>query len=202
MPTESTTRPYTKRRRAQAEAETRQRIAEAAMRLHGSVGPARTTISAVAEEAGVQRATVYRHFPTEEELFGACSAHWASLHPPPDAGSWAVIADPDERLRKGLADLYAWYGSDEQMFVNTRRDATLAPAMAPTVERVRAGIAAMVDTLMKGRPERGRRRRRVLGAIRHATAFGTWYSLTREGELSDDEAIDAMLGAVAAAGRR
>ena len=202
MPTESTTRPYTKRRRAQAEAETRQRIAEAAMRLHGSVGPARTTISSVAEEAGVQRATVYRHFPTEEELFGACSAHWASLHPPPDAGAWAVIADPDERLRTGLADLYAWYGSDEQMFVNTRRDATLAPAMAPTVERVRAGIAAMVDTLMKGRPERGRRRRRVLGAIRHATAFGTWYSLTREGQLSDDEAIDAMLGAVAAAGRR
>ena len=101
-----------------------------------------------------------------------------------------------------LADLYAWYGSDEQMFVNTRRDATLVPAMAPTVERVRAAIAAMVDTLMKGRPERGRRRRRVLGAIRHATAFGTWYSLTREGELSDDEAIDAMLGAVAAAGRR
>ena len=201
MPTESTTRPYTKRRRAQAEAETRQRIAEAAMRLHGSVGPARTTISSVAEEAGVQRATVYRHFPTEEELFGACSAHWASLHPPPDAGAWAVIADPDERLRTGLADLYAWYGSDEQMFVNTRRDATLAPAMAPTVERVRAGIAAMVDTLMKGRPERGRRRRRVLGAIRHATAFGTWYSLTREGQLSDDEAIDAMLGAVAAAGR-
>jgi AcrR family transcriptional regulator len=201
MPTESTTRPYTKRRRAQAEAETRQRIAEAAMRLHGSVGPARTTISAVAEEAGVQRATVYRHFPTEEELFGACSAHWASLYPPPDAGSWAVVSNPDERLRKGLADLYAWYGSDEQMFVNTRRDATLAPAMAPTVERVRAGIAAMVDTLMKGRPERGRRRRRVLGAIRHATAFGTWYSLTREGELSDDEAIEAMLGAVAAAGR-
>jgi len=202
MPTESKTRPYKKRRRAQAEAETRQRIAEAAMRLHGSVGPARTTISAVAGEAGVQRATVYRHFPTEEELFGACSAHWASLHPPPDASSWAVIADPDERLRTGLADLYAWYGSDEQMFVNTRRDATLAPAMAPTVERVRAGIAAMVDTLMKGRPERGRRRRPVLGAIRHAAAFGTWYSLTREGELSDDEAIDAMLGAVAAAGRR
>jgi AcrR family transcriptional regulator len=202
MPTESTTRPYTKRRRAQAEAETRQRIAEAAMRLHGSVGPARTTISAVAEEADVQRATVYRHFPTEEELFGACSAHWASLHPPPDAGSWALIADPDERLRKGLADLYAWYGSDEQMFVNTRRDATLAPAMAPTVERVRAGIAAMVETLMKGRSERGRRRRRVLGAIRHATAFGTWYSLTREGELTEDEAIAAMLGAVAAAGRR
>jgi len=202
MPTESTTRPYTKRRRAAAEAETRQRIAEAAMRLHGSVGPARTTISAVAEKAGVQRATVYRHFPTEEELFGACSAHWYSLHPPPDFPSWAETADPEERLRSGLAELYAWYGSDERMFVNNTRDAPLVPAMVPAMEVVQGALAAMVDVLMKGRPERGRRRRRVLGAIRHATAFGTWYSLTREGELSDDEAIDAMLGAVAAAGRR
>jgi AcrR family transcriptional regulator len=202
MPTESKTRPYTKRRRAEAEAETRQRIAEAAMRLHGTVGPARTTISAVAEKAGVQRATVYRHFPTEEELFGACSAHWYSLHPPPDFLSWAETADPEARLRSGLAELYAWYGSDERMFLNNTRDAPLVPALRPAMEVVQAGLAAMVDVLMKGRPERGRRRRRVLGAIRHATAFGTWYSLTREGELSDEEAIEAMLGAVAAAGRR
>ena len=200
MRTESKTRPYTKRRRAVAEAETRLRITEAAIRLHGSIGPARTTLSAVAEEAGVQRATLYRHFPDEAALFGACSAHWAALHPPPDAASWAGIADPEERLRVALAGLYAWYGSDEQMFVNTRRDAALVPAMAGPVTRVRAAMEAMIDVLIKGRPERGHRRRRVLGAIRHATAFGTWYSLTREGGLSDDEAIDAMLGAIEAAG--
>ena len=170
------------------------------MKLHGSVGPARTTISAVAEKAGVQRATVYRHFPDEEALFGACSAHWMSLHPPPDAGGWARIADPEERLRAGLADLYAWYGSDEQMFVNTRRDAALVPAMAGPVAAGRAALVAMVEALMRGRPERGHRRRRVLAAISHATAFGTWYSLTREGGLSDDEAIGVMLGAVEAAG--
>src|ERR671919_3041346 len=101
MATEMKTRAYTKRRRAESEAETRQRIAEAAMKLHGTVGPARTTISAVAEKAGVQRATVYRHFPNEEALFAACSAHWRSLYPPPDAGAWAAIADPEERLRAG-----------------------------------------------------------------------------------------------------
>ena len=201
MPSQRQKRRYNKQARAEQEAATRIRIAEAAMNLHGTIGPARTTISAVAEKAGVQRATVYRHFPTEADLFGACSAHWASLHPPPDAGEWAGIADPNARLRAALAEIYAWYGSDVPMFVNTRRDAALVPAMAAPVARVQAGMAAMVDTLMKGRPERGHRRRRVQGAIRHATAFGTWYSLTREGGLSDDEALELMLAAVAAAGR-
>jgi AcrR family transcriptional regulator len=201
MASETKTRPYKKRRRADAEAATRQRITEAAMRLHGTVGPARTTISGVAEKAGVQRATVYRHFPTEEDLFGACSAHWATLHPPPDPSPWAEVADPGERLRTGLADIYAWYASDLQMFVNTGRDAPLVPAMQGPVKQVQAGLAGMVEALMTGRPERGARRRRVRAAIAHATAFGTWYSLTREGGMSDDEAIEAMLGAVAAAGR-
>jgi AcrR family transcriptional regulator len=199
MTSKSKTRRYNKRRRAESEAATRQRIAEAAMELHGSVGPARTTISGVAERAGVQRATVYRHFPTEEDLFGACSAHWASLHPPPDAGAWTDMADPDARLRAGLADIYAWYGSDVRMFVNTRRDAALVPAMRAPVARGQAAMAGMIEALMKGRPERGHRRRRLLAAIRHAAAFGTWYSLTQEGGLSDEEAIDAMLGAVEAA---
>ena len=116
-------REYKKRARARQEEETRQRITEAAVELHGSVGPARTTISAVAERAGVQRATVYRHFPDEVALFGACSAHWAALHPPPDPSGWAELADPDERLRTALRATYAWYGSDEQMFVNIFRDA-------------------------------------------------------------------------------
>jgi AcrR family transcriptional regulator len=200
MPTETNTRRYTKRRRAESEAETRQRITEAAMELHGTIGPARTTISAVADRAGVQRATVYRHFPDEEALFGACSAHWAALHPPPDPGEWAAIAEPGTRLRAGLANIYAWYGSDVQMFVNTRRDAALAPAMRAPVARGQAAMAAMVEALVKGRPERGNRRRRVRGAIDHAAAFGTWYSLTQEGGLTDEEAIGAMLGAIGAAG--
>jgi AcrR family transcriptional regulator len=201
MSTETRKRSYNKRRRAELEAQTRNRIAEAAMDLHGTVGPARTTITAVADKAGVQRATVYRHFPTEEALFGACSAHWASLHPPPDAGTWPEVKDASERLRRGLTEIYAWYASDVQMFVNTRRDAALVPAMAAPVKAGQAAMAAMIDALMKGRPERGHRRRRVLAAIRHAAAFGTWYSLTQEGGLSEDEALELMLAAVRAAGR-
>ena len=201
MSAETKTRTYRKRARAEQEEATRVRIAEAAMELHGTVGPARTSISAVAERAGVQRATVYRHFPTEEDLFGACSAHWAALHPPPDISAWAEVADPGERLRAALAALYEWYGSDTQMFVNTRRDAPLVPAMAKPVQAGREVMRAAIDALMKGRPERGHRRRRVRSAIAHATAFGTWYSLTREGDLSDEEAIELMLAAVTAAGR-
>ena len=109
------------------------------MKLHGTVGPARTTISAVAEKAGVQRATVYRHFPDEEALFGACSAHWAALHPPPDAGALGGHRRPGRApAARRSPTIYAWYGSDEQMFVNTRRDAALVPAMA-RAGRARAG---------------------------------------------------------------
>src|SRR5918996_4055938 len=87
-------RPYRKRRRAELEDQTRLRITEAAVELHGRVGPARTTISAVADRAGVQRATVYRHFPDEDALFAACSGHWAAMNPSPDPSAWQAIRDP------------------------------------------------------------------------------------------------------------
>src|SRR5688572_8391494 len=98
------TRPYRKRRRAELEEQTRLRITEAAMELHGSIGPARTTVSAVADRAGVQRATVYRHFPDEESLFAACSSHWTAQNPRPDLAAWAETEDPDQRLRTALGE--------------------------------------------------------------------------------------------------
>ena len=169
------------------------------MELHGSVGPARTTISAVAERAGVQRTTLYRHFPDEVALFGACSAHWAELHPPPDPARWDAITDHEERLRAALADLYAWYGSDEQMFANVFRDGELVPAMAAAVEAGAKGFEASVTAIVRGRPERGRARRRVVAAVGHAASFPTWNALARQGGLSDEEAVAIAAGMVAAA---
>jgi len=196
-------RPYNKRRRAEQEDETRLRITEAAVELHGSLGPAKTTISAVAERAGVQRATVYRHFPDEEALFGACSAHWLSQHPLPDLAGWAAIGDHDERLRIALGDLYAWYGRGEEMLTRTTRDASLVPAMRQAVELRRAWLAAAAETIVRGRRERGARRRRVEAAVAHAISFPTWRSLVREQGLSGSEAVDLMSGLVAlAAGKR
>ena len=169
------------------------------MELHGSVGPARTTISAVARRAGVQRATVYRHFPDDEALFGACSAHWAALHPAPDAGRWAAIADPDERLRSALGELYAWYGSDERMFLNLARDAELVPALRALGEEHERQFGELLGLLQRGRAERGRARRRVAAAIGHAASFTTWHALARQGGLEDAEAVAIAAGMVTAA---
>ena len=194
-------RKYTKRRRAESEQETRQRITEAAVALHGSVGPARTTISAVAENAGVQRATVYRHFPDDESLFAACSGHWVAMNPPPDPARLSGASDPTTRLRRALADTYAYYGRTEAMAENVLRDAPLVDAMAKPVAMRLAYFEAFVDAVVAGRPERGDKRRRVKAAIAHALSFPTWRSLVREQGLEDDEAVAVMAAMVEAAGR-
>ena len=199
MSTESQTRPYRKRRRAEQEADTRRRITEAAVDLHGSVGPARTTVSSVAERAGVQRATVYRHFPDEESLFAACSSHWAALNPPPDPSAWAEIADPEARLRRALAELYAWYERNEGMLENTSRDLPLVPAMREAAEEFGRFYGVAAEALLRGRPERGARRRQARAAIGHALAFDTWRSLVRAQGLGPDEAVELIAGLVAAA---
>jgi AcrR family transcriptional regulator len=193
-------RRYRKRRRAELEERTRQRITEAAVRLHRSVGPARTTVSAVAREADVERSTVYRHFPTEAELFQACSQHWLSLNPPPDPTAWSGIADPAERLRTALGELYRWYGWAEPMLLNVTRDAPLVPAMEAPMRAFRSLLEQMQAALMAGRRERGSGRRRAAAAIGLALAFTTWHSLTRQAELGDGEAVALMAATVERAG--
>src|SRR5688572_32100032 len=121
------TRPYRKQRRADLEEQTRMRITESAVALHQELGPARTSISAVAERAGVRRSTVYRHFPDEEALFGACSSHWRAANPPPDPRAWAAIEDPRERTETALRELYAFYGRTQAMYRSLLRDEPLVP---------------------------------------------------------------------------
>ena len=185
-------RPYRKRRRAEREAETRLRITEAAVDLHGTIGPARTTLSAVAERAGVQRATLYRHFPDEEALFDACSSHFMTLNPPPDPASWAEIGDPDERLRRALSELYAWFARTERMQENVRRDRPLVPALAKSSERAGQFYDVAGEVLVRGRSERGTRRQRTRATIGHALSFETWRSLVREQGLGERDAVELM----------
>jgi AcrR family transcriptional regulator len=192
------TRTYRKRRRAEAEQRTRLRITEAAVKLHGTVGPARTTVSAVAKEAGVQRATVYRHFPTEADLFVACSGHWLEHNPPPDPQAWGQVADPTERLRRALGELYTWYARTEGMLERTSRDAPLVAAMAGPVQGMLAHLRAAADAIMSGRPERGAARKRARAAVGHAIAFSTWQSLTRDQGLNHREAVALMVAMIEA----
>jgi AcrR family transcriptional regulator len=199
MSTETSTRPYRKRRRAELEAETRLRITEATMHLHEEIGPARTTVSAIAERAGVQRATVYRHFPDTDSLFEACSTHWMNHNPAPDLERWAAVDDPERRLRVGLAEVYAWYERTEDMVEPLQRDRASVPELDARL-RMRDGyFAAAMETLARGRAERGARRRRVRAAIAHGLEFDTWCSLARRERLSRDEAVALVTGMVASA---
>jgi AcrR family transcriptional regulator len=190
-----TTRPYELRARADAMDRTRARITRAAIELHGTIGPAATTMSAVAEHAGVTRATLYRHFPNEKELFKACSAEWRSANPAPDPAQWASMPDPNDRLAAALPALYEWYRSCEAMRANLLRDlAALPPAIGKNIESYPRTVT---DALDAGWPHRSRLRRAAIG---HAVAFQTWRSLAHEG-LTDIEAAQLIIGLVSTADR-
>jgi AcrR family transcriptional regulator len=190
------TRPYRMKRRAELEEQTRTRIAESTAALHEELGPARTSISAVAERAGVRRSTVYRHFPDEAALFAACSSHWRAANPPPDPSAWAAIADPGERTETALRELYAFYGRTEAMWTSLLRDAPVVPIVDRLLGDFYGYLRAIQDVLMAGRGLRGRAARRTRAAIGHALAFPTWRSLTREQGLAGGEAVALMCGLV------
>src|SRR5579863_7877318 len=122
-------RQYRMQRRAEHVDGTRQKIVDAAVALHGSIGPAATTVASVAERAGVTRATVYRHFPDDEAMFSACSSHWLSQQQPPDPAAWARIGSAEERLRFALADLYRFYRAGASMLTLIYRDIAAVPAV-------------------------------------------------------------------------
>ena len=191
-------RQYRKKQRAEDEERTRRRITEATVELHETVGPAQTTVKAVAERAGVQRATVYRHFPDESALYEACRAHWLEGQGPPDPSPWAAIAAPEERMRTALGAMYRFYREGEPMVANLYRDEPHVATLRRMLEPMRAQLAAVEELLMKGRPERGRRRVRVAAALGHAVDFDAWRSLARGG-LADDEIVDLMVALVRAA---
>jgi AcrR family transcriptional regulator len=202
MSTETGTRRYQLRKRADAMEETRRRITEAAVELHGSVGPARTTISAIAERAGVQRQTVYRHFPTEIDLFAACSQHFYEGDRWPDPESWRAIADPAERLAAALDELYAYYERTEAMWTNVLRDETLVDALGSALTGFWAYLDDVADALAAGWGARGARRGVLLAAARHAVDFHTWRSLTRDGGVSRAAVVELASAMITRAASR
>ena len=187
------TRKYELKERARSQSETRQRIVEATFELHSSVGPTRTTISAIAERAGVQRLTVYRHFPDDRSLFQACRGHSVAVRPLPDTSAWAAIDDPEERLLVALGEIYAFFGSTEQLTANLRRDLPDLPVLqevaAPSV-RYWDNLRAVLD---RGWKTRGRKRKLTRAVIGHGLEFETWRSLVRRQGLDDTEAANAIV---------
>ena len=186
-------RRYRLGRRAEQQAETRRRIVESAVELHSTLGPAATTLSAIAKRAGVQRHTLYAHFPDEITLFTACSAHWQAQHPFPDEALWAEIGDPRGRLRRALEEIYGWYEANEEALTLFARDGYLFPPWrAAGEERLRR----IASGLARGLP----RRRAVRAAVGHALDFSTWRSLARGQGLGKHAATDLMVRLVFTAG--
>jgi AcrR family transcriptional regulator len=184
------------KRRAELEEQTRRRITESTVALHEELGPARTSISAIAERAGVRRSTVYRHFPDEETLFAACSSHFRAANPPPDPSRWADIGDPAERTETALRELYGFYSCTEGMYTSLLRDEPLVPIVQRLLRGFHGYLEAIQELLLAGRGLRGREARRTRAAIGHALAFATWRSLTREQGLDNDDAVALMLALV------
>ncbi len=189
-------RKYEMKRRARRQEETRRRITEAAVELHQALGPANTTISAIAERAGVQRLTVYRHFPDERAVLAACSSHYEAANPVPDVDPWTRIPDPEDRLRRALKETYAYHRRTEPMMTKVLRDAQIhTPTMEVTVPYLRHWDRARY-ALVAGWGAEDQRLKRLLAALGHALDFWTWRSLVREQGLTDEEAIELMVGMV------
>ncbi len=204
MFTDMKTRKYRLGRRAEQQAETRQRIVEATVALHREVGPARTTISAIAERAGVERLTVYRHFDNDAAIFAACSAHFTTEVAPPDPAAWASVARPVARLRAALLAFYDYYVRAEDMLVHVYHDAPQLPALAAVMAPQAAFLADVRDGLLDHWNVSKTGRAPLAAVIAHALRFDTWRSLARVEGLENTEAADLMvrLAQVAAAGAR
>ena len=190
-------RKYELQRRAQRQEETRQRIIEAAVQLHQTVGGARATVSAIAELAGVERLTVYRHFPDERALALACTSHYQAANPPPDPGPWQTLADPEQRLRRALGEIYAYHRRTEQMTIHALRDAEEVPVLREILAPYFAywdHVREVLASAWKADAADCVQRRRA--AIGHAISFYTWRSLVREQGLQDAEAVEVMIGMV------
>lgn len=190
MSDEKPPRKYELRRRAETMEDTRRRITEATVGLHGSAGPSRTTIAAIAEAAGVQRHTVYRHFPTDDDLFAACSAHFWTRHPWPDPDHWGEVTVPLDRLAVALGELYRFYSAVEPMMANVLRDADLLPIVsrsaASYVDYADDVALRLAEGLAPGH-------RLTAAAVRHAVDFRTWQSLVVQCGLQPTIAVGLMV---------
>ena len=186
-------RTYQQRKRAERQDETRVRIVEATIALHQEVGGLQTTISAIAERAAVERATVYRHFPDERALLQACTGHYVAQNPPPNPQAWAEIVEPEERLRCALVEIYDYHRRTEVMSARAAIDIPQMPTLREVLAPLFAYWQQVRQILAEPWAESGAPFGLIEAAIGHAVAFGTWQSLVREQGLEEGEAVGLMV---------
>ena len=186
------TRKYTKSKRADQQQGTRTRIVEAVVALHQELGPANTSIKAVAEKAGVQRLTVYRHFPDEESLFQACSSAYFKENPPPDISRWADESDATKQSYTAILAFNQYYRRTASMFKSIYRDIDKVEAVQRPMAEFEAYLHMASDDLLKTWKLRGAKKKQCLITLRHCLLFTTWESLMRE-KLHDKQITELMM---------
>ncbi|MEJ2142203.1 MAG: TetR/AcrR family transcriptional regulator [Gammaproteobacteria bacterium] len=182
-------RKYQQAARAEQTRETRKQIVEAAVKLHEALGPAYTSIKAIAEEAGVQRLTVYRHFPDDTSLFEACTSHWFGLHPPPPV---AEASDPRIKTEKTLLALYRFYRQNERMLFVAYRDVEEIEALRGPMNQVEGYFDSMRDELLGAWQPGAEKRKQLAMTLRHALRFSTWRSFKTD-KLSDKKMVELVM---------
>ena len=189
-------------RRAERMDDTRRRIARATFELHSTVGPAYTSVLAIAARAGVQRVTVYKHFPLERELHQACVEHGFSLDPPPDPASWLETPDLGLRLRRALNELYSWFWRNEGLLANVSRDLLVVlPRFQgdppPALVAFMAMPGQLRDALAQGSPASGDAP--FMATLGLAVEFQTCHTLAQQG-LNVEQSVALMAHLVECAG--
>lgn len=190
------TRKYEKKKRAENQEETRQRIVEATVQLHQTVGGQAATISAIAQKAGVERLTVYRHFPDDRSLLMACTSHYLSLNQPPDPGRWAAIDEPEQRLRTALTEIYAYHLQTEAMMNSAYRDIDLIPHLKELLQPLFGYWNMVADILSERFPASEAQRSRIRALAAVAVHFLTWRTLVREQGMEISAAVEVITDAI------
>jgi AcrR family transcriptional regulator len=184
-------RKYRKSRRAEQEEQTRDKIVDAAMALHEEIGPRATSISAIAERAGVQRLTVYRHFKDDVAIFQACSSRWFELNPPPDPALWQELAPALQRTEDALRNIYTYYAANARMLNRVYSDAADVPALQEVMVGFKSYLDQIGNDLLKAWQPESKKRNDVTVLINHALQFPTWESFSQE-KMKDKRIAEVM----------
>ena len=150
-------RKYTMDKRRAAVEETRQRILEATLALHAEKGIFGTSWQDIAHRADVSVGTVYKHFPSLEELVPACGELMYAITRPPsleDAPEiFARASSLEERLGRLVEALFAFYKRGAS-YIETDFQERRLPAVVEWEAYMRATIAGLVrEALVPAGPD-------------------------------------------------
>jgi AcrR family transcriptional regulator len=178
-------RKYDMTRRASAAAETRRRIVDATLELHGEQGIAATSWDDIAARAGVGVGTVYRHFPSLDELIPACGEITRERIALPDPSLFDGLDTPAERLEHLVREAFAIYERAAPQLRAIRSEPDVHPNVAEAGEAVEAALTALVDAAVEPAADRA--------VVRALIDLGTWQALRDQG-LGQTEAVAAIAG--------